>query len=108
MGRVPAERWRERVKAWEASGRTAKTFASSRGFDPRQLQWWKWKFARDGAAPRAPRPAFVPAHVVAEAAPKSHAAIDVTFMSGVVVRVPPGFSARALAELIQAVGALPC
>lgn len=105
MARVSADQWRERVKAWDASGKTREAFASGRGLDPRQLQWWKWKLAREE---RSARPAFVPAHVVGEAASKARAGIDVTFASGVVVRVPAGFNPRALAELIEVVGAISC
>ena len=105
MARASAEQWHERVKAWGASGKTAAEFASSRGVDSRQLQWWKWKLSRKA---RASRPAFVPVHVMSEVTAKARAGIDVTFASGVVVRVPAGFSPRALAELIEVVGALSC
>ena len=108
MTRVSAEQWQRRVKAWKASGKTAKAFALSAGFDSRQLQWWKWKLSRQECVSRAARPAFVPAHVVAHAVPQAREGIDVTFASGVVVRVPVGFSAHALAQLIEFVGALPC
>jgi hypothetical protein len=108
MARISSEQWGERVDAWAASGQTAAEFGSSRRIDARQLQWWKWKLARDGRAEPRARPTFVPAHVVAERPSMLRAGIDVTFPSGVVVRVPAGFSRSALAELIEAVGALAC
>ena len=108
MARVSAEQWRERVEAWVASGKTAEAFAASRGIDARQLAWWKWRLARDGRAPRTPGPAFVAAQVAGEPASKVRAGVDVTFASGVVVHVPAGFSPRAVAELIEAVGAVAC
>ena len=112
MARVSAEQWRARVTAWEASGKTATTFAAARSFDARQLRWWKWKLGRDGRAQRrvvATRPAFVPAHVAVEVVGKTSAAFEVTFASGIAVRVPAGFNnPRALAELIEVVGAIRC
>lgn len=105
MARVSAEQWHERVKAWVASGKTAAEFASARGLDPRQLTWWKWKLSRQARPSRA---AFVPVHVMSEASANPRAGIDVTFANGVLVRVPAGFSSRALAELIEVVGALAC
>lgn len=108
MVRISSEQWGERVDAWTASGMTAAEFGSPRRIDARQLQWWKWKLARDGRAQTRARPTFVPAHVAAERPSMLREGIDVTFPSGVVVRVPAGFSARAVAELIGALGALSC
>lgn len=108
MARISSVEWGERVDAWAASGKTAEEFGSSRRIDARQLRWWKWKLARDGRARPRARPTFVPAHVGAESPSTLRAGVDVTFPSGVVVRVPAGFCPRALAELIEAVGALPC
>ena len=108
MARVSATEWRKRVAAWAASGKTSEAFGASRGFDARRLQWWKWKLARDARAADPARPAFVTAHVVDDALSKGRAGFDVTFASGVIVRVPAGFSPRALAELIEIVGALSC
>lgn len=105
MGRVSAAEWRERVEAWSASGETAEEFASEGQFDARQLSWWKWKFGRE-APPRVP--AFVPIRVVNSPISKARGAVEITFASGVRVRVPSGFAPRALAELIEAMGTLAC
>jgi hypothetical protein len=108
MTRVSATEWRKRVKAWTASGQAADVFGDSKGFDGRQLQWWKWKFSRDERTRSSSRPAFVPAHVEGSPAPRVRAGFEVTFASGVVVRIPAGFSPTALADLLTAVGALSC
>ncbi len=108
MARVDAEQWRERVNTWQSSGKTAAAFASSRGFDARQLQWWKWKLGKQDGMPRASRRAFVPVHVEGAAPARAPAGVDLTFASGLVVRVPADFSPRAVAELIEVIGALSC
>ena len=49
-----ANEWRERVRAWKASGLTAAEFCTERGLKAHQLKTWAWKLgmtSRKGAAP---------------------------------------------------------
>lgn len=45
--------WRQRVRAWRASGETAAQFAEGKGFAEATLRWWAWKL-RGKVAPPAP------------------------------------------------------
>lgn len=44
--RKSAGQWGELVSAWEASGRTAESFASEHGVAASLLRWWKTELAR--------------------------------------------------------------
>ena len=123
MARSTAEQWNERVGAWKASGKSAGEFALSRGIDGRQLRWWKWHLSRRKPAGGAQAASFVPVRVAEESrmAPRPRSArrprssptastdqYEVTLPSGIVLRVPAGFGARALAEVIAAVERAAC
>jgi hypothetical protein len=44
--RMSAGRWAEVVSAWEASGRSARSFADEHGVTEGSLRWWKGELAR--------------------------------------------------------------
>jgi hypothetical protein len=48
-------RWGEHVRAWRASGQTARAFAISRGISDSSLRWWEKHLAKR-AAVNAPPP----------------------------------------------------
>jgi transposase len=108
MTRVSSEQWRIRVSAWLSSGQTAGQYGRQQGIDARQLRSWKWKLGREDRLRGEARPAFVPAHIESEASPKAFRGVELTFSSGVIVRIPAGFSPSALAALIESVGSLAC
>ena len=123
MARLTAKQWNERVEAWKASGKTAEEFALRRGIDARQLHWWKWHLSRRKPAGGANAASFVPVRVAEESPtaarprsvrrPRSSPTastdlVEVTLPSGIVLRVPAGFGARALAEVIAAVERASC
>lgn len=63
-------RWAPIVDDLEASGQTARTFASARGLNASTLAWWRWRLRRE-ADRRAPRrPAFSELTLVEEASPR--------------------------------------
>lgn len=51
-------RWGEHVRAWRASGQTARAFAISRGISDSSLRWWEKQLAKRSAA-NAPPPSSV-------------------------------------------------
>jgi hypothetical protein len=127
MGRESREAWAKRVERWRDSGLTAKEFADEAGINARTLSYWKWRLGRDrrtdgerergpAAGPRRRRAATTrPApvafvEVVAPASetppgPSAPAAepFEITWPSGVRVRVPARFDDAALERLVQAV-----
>jgi hypothetical protein len=46
-------RWRERVRSWRASGKTAEEFSAGHGFPASTLRWWSSRLGRE-AVPPAP------------------------------------------------------
>lgn len=46
--KTSAAQWSERVRAWEASGRSAEEFARGKQFSGKTLRWWRGEFARRG------------------------------------------------------------
>ena len=47
-------RWGEHVRAWRASGQTARAFAMSRGISDSSLRWWEKQLAKRSAASAPP------------------------------------------------------
>ena len=44
-----ATKWRERVARWRASGETAETYSTGRGFTAGSLRWWASRLRREDA-----------------------------------------------------------
>ena len=128
MRRDSREAWAKRVERWRDSGLTAKEFADEAGINARTLSYWKWRLRRDrradgergepasAAGPRrrrAARTRAAPITFIEVAAPPSDAPpeppapaaepFEITWPSGVRLRVPARFDDAALQRLVQAV-----
>lgn len=44
--RMSAGKWSELVRAWEASGQSARAFAEAQGVSEASLRWWKGELTR--------------------------------------------------------------
>ena len=87
--------WRERVRAWRASGETMAAFCTRHGYTRGTLSWWS---SRLGAETR---PAFV--RLVARAAPTTPSLrLEV---GAVRIEVTRGFDPVLLADVVRALGA---
>ncbi|MDB4931804.1 MAG: hypothetical protein JWM10_4288 [Myxococcaceae bacterium] len=97
-GAVPstAQRWRERVGAWRASGLTADAFASGKAFSASTLRWWS---SRLGRAPSVAFLELVPRPAMATPEPARELVIEV---GAARVRVAPGFDPTFLAAVVRA------
>ena len=119
--RISAGRWGELVEAWEASGRTASSFAAEQGIAEASLRWWKTELARRArrqGARRSPGPGRRAASTVAVArvvregeAPaaaeeRGTGSIELVLGSARLV-VSRGFDAQLLRELVRALSARP-
>lgn len=89
-------RWRERVRAWRASGQTAMEFARGRDFAVGTLRYWSCRLGREHA------PTFV--RLVPKASSAPVAADLVIEVGGARVRVRPGFDPALLAQVVRALG----
>lgn len=93
------------VEAWQRSGESAAVFARRYRVHATRLTRWAARLA-----PAHPGPvAFHPVRVVGAGAPAPPAPIEVVLPDGCAVRVPPGWAAEDLAQVIRAlVGPRPC
>jgi hypothetical protein len=105
------------VERWRDSGLTAKEFAAELDVSPNSLTFWKWKLRqperRASAASRVSRKRRtkrpdVPTsflQLVPTAAPHAPAVhLELTFGSGMVVRVPPDLDEPTLRRLVAVLG----
>jgi hypothetical protein len=101
-------KWTERVRAWRASGRTAREFAEGQDFKPSTLTYWASQLRRstpaegDGAGKRAPRVRMVQVVGKAVAAPCEETVVVAVGTARIVVRV--GFDRGLLREVVEALG----
>jgi hypothetical protein len=92
------EIWRQRVRAWRASGETAAQFARGRGFAAATLRAWSSRLRRNEA------PAFV--RLLPKPSPASQAPRELVVEVGDArVRVAPGFDPDLLADVLRALRA---
>jgi hypothetical protein len=113
--RISAGRWAELVEAWEASDRTATSFAAEHGVAETSLRWWKTELARRArrqGARRSPgpgrqRPAVALARIVREgevapSAPERTPRSVEVVVGGARVVVAAGFDAQLLRDVVRA------
>jgi hypothetical protein len=113
--RVTRGEWSKRVERWSDSGLTCKEFAAELGINPRTLTYWKWVLGKEANGAKralgrqdrpssAPRRATkaIPAHtglLEIQVSP-SDARIELELRNGRRVRIPTGFDANGLRELL--------
>lgn len=107
--------WRQQVRQWRRSGLTIRVFCQQHGLSEPSFYAWRLTLAqRDQEAPRRPRPdqngptARPPALVPVRVVPGSAARLEVVLGPGRVVRVPPGFDAATLRQLLALLEEPPC
>lgn len=121
MARASREIWRDRVRRWSQSGKSAKAFAAEIDVNVNTLTGWRWRLAREEPSSRLDgRPARGKSRTVEgrqadpvgflELIAKSSAEcaedrLEVVLESGRVVRVPRRFDAGALRALVAALEA---
>jgi transposase-like protein len=96
--------WREAVAAWRKSGLSVRAFCSGRGLSEASFYGWRRTLQeRDRRRPATqPGPTFVPLRVV------PGVVLEVELPGGLVVRVPAGAEAAAVAALVAALRAATC
>jgi transposase len=94
--------WRTRMRQWRRSGQTARDFCAEQGLSEASFYAWRRTIAqRDRQAQPIASPAvFVPVRVTEPTAPNQPAALEVVVGAGRVVRVPAGFDAPTLRQLL--------
>ena len=95
--------WRDAITAWEQSGLPVRRFCADRGLSEPSFYAWRRTFRERARRPTVRRgPKFVPLRVVPDSI------LEVVLPAGVVVRVPSGADAAAVAKLVAALGTQPC
>ena len=108
----PKERfWRTMVRQWRRSGLSVRDFCADRELAEGNFYAWRRTIAQrdqqarcrrneDCHGPTANRPAFVPVHVADAAALAHPRALEVVLGGGRLLRVPVGFDAVTLRQLL--------
>jgi hypothetical protein len=115
--RAKERHWRWHVAAWRRSGGSVRAYCESQGLSEASFYAWRRVLAeRDpGDATSQPRDLqaidpvaspFVPVRLVDDAA--STSAVEVLLRGGRVVRVPAGFTAQTLRDVVAVLEDLPC
>jgi hypothetical protein len=96
--------WRDAVAEWEKSGQSVRAFCSRRRLQEASFYGWRRTLRkRDRQQPAAQgRPTLVPLRVVPDVV------LEVVLPRGLVVRVPAGAEASAVATLVAALRAAGC
>jgi len=94
--------WKERVKQWRESRESAKEFSCKQGCSSSALHWWARWFSK---AETLELVRVVPKGTTAAVASGTAASPIILDLHGVQIRVAPGFDARLLAQVVQALEA---
>ena len=94
--------WREAVEGWKESGETVRAYCLGRGLGQASFFAWRRELGQRDRVKSPPPVKFVPINVV----PAS--VMEVVLPRGVVVRVPAGADAAAVAKLVAALGQASC
>lgn len=112
------EKWRERVRKWRASGKTAKDFAADQDFEASTLRFWASRLKEGaaaggagGKAASAGTPSMAMVRVVRHRRPGPASAGDRTAessiaitVSGARITIAPGFDEVLLRQVVAALG----
>jgi len=93
--------WRDMLLLWQASGQTIRAFCHAQRLSEPSFYAWR----RIIAQRERQEPAFVPVRVAPT--PTTSIPLELVLASGRVVRVPPGFDADTLRQLIAILHDLP-
>jgi len=108
--------WRRMLRWWQHSGQTGRDFCAAQGLSEPSFYAWRREIARRDAAKRgptrsatrpvtpslsarAPLPTFV--KVTVDAGATASAPLEVVVAQGRRVRVPPGFDAELLRQVLR-------
>ena len=103
--------WRGHVEAWRSSGQSRRDYCAAQGLSRKTFDWWAWRLDRAAQAAAEPGEAarFVPVAIAEtpEAVTVTASAdecIEIALPDGVLVRVGPGFEAKALHRVLAVLG----
>ena len=97
--------WREAIGRWRRSGQTIRGFCRKQGLSEVSFHAWRRTIAqRDEQVPCATplncEPVFVPVRLTPAVPGANEVPLELVLGSGRIVRVPPGFDADTLRQLL--------
>jgi transposase len=99
--------WRDAIAAWKESGQTVTAFCAARGIGESTFFAKRRALARRERSPEAPAsPAPSPSFAAVRVIPDP--TVEIVVPGGVVLRVPVGADAAAVARLVVALRGEPC
>jgi hypothetical protein len=105
------EKWAERIRQWQESGKTAEEFAAGQPFKASTLKWRAAEMRRSaeggeryGKGRAVSGPIRLARVVARKGAPEQRLAGLVLEVSGARIALSPGFDAELLAEVVRALG----
>jgi transposase len=90
------QEWRRWLRNWQRSGLSVSAFCRQYGVAEGRFYAWRRLLARRDAE----QPAFVPVRLAAEKAPAVDGTLEVVLASGRRLRVPSGFDAATLRQVL--------
>jgi hypothetical protein len=116
--RTTRKEWAKRVERWGESGLTCAEFAAELGINPRTLTYWKWILGKEERgekreSPKGKQRSLSATKVTTASAAKSSglielhvasrsdARIELELRGGHRLRIPAGFDAQGLKQLIE-------
>jgi len=113
-GRSKERFWRQMVRQWRHSGQSIRAFCGARGLTEASFYAWRRTIAqRDGQAGRCAgrngpaRTVSLPLFVPVQLSSVAGAPLEVVLERGQVVRVPAGFDATTLRQLLAVLAETP-
>jgi hypothetical protein len=106
-------KWVERLREWQASGKTAEEFATGKPYKASTLNWWRTELQRRGVVEgqtRQRRRSIPMARVVRRVGTRvpttSAAMVDgiIVEISGARISIAPGSDMELLAKVVRALG----
>lgn len=99
--------WRETIAAWKESGQTVTAFCAARGigestFFAKRRELARRNLSPNAPAPPAPNPSFAAVRLIPDPT------VEIVVPGGLVLRVPVGADAPAVAQLVLALWGEPC
>src|SRR5262245_54886032 len=99
--------WRDTITAWKESGQTVTAFCASRGigestFFAKRRQLARRERSANPSNSTVPSPSFAAIRVIPDPT------VEIVVPGGIVLRVPSGADAAAVARLVLALRGAPC
>ena len=99
--------WRDTIAVWKESGQTVTAFCAARGLGESTFFVKRRALARGDRSPNAPgSPTTSPSFAAVRVIPNP--TVEIVVPGGVILRVPVGADAAAVARLVQALRCPPC